>query len=1162
MNPFSQLSAIFDRAIQIECRDERNAFIDEACCNNQKLKEEVDELVHAFENCDSVLANSSMFVDRLELKKLFLKSKPFDRESDCGNTNNSSIESVGDRLGPYLLEEEVGSGGFGVVFRAVQEKPIRREVAIKLIKPGMDTREVLSRFDLERQALAVMDHSSIAKIYDAGATHSGRPYFAMEYVEGIPINQFCDEKKLTIRQRIELMIQVCQGIQHAHQKGVIHRDIKPSNILVSIAEDGAVPKLIDFGVAKALGLKVNDETIQTREGEKIGTPLYMSPEQAAGLKVADIDARTDIYSLGAVIFELITGTTPVTRDALAESSGEGIFEVIQKIDTPLPSKRIRENKNLNSKQFESRGCSFSGWVKQVQGELDWILAKTLDSDRERRYESASELANDLQRFLDGEPVEAVKPSQLYRFKKFARRNIGAFAIAAGIVLVLLASTATSIWFGIRANRNAAMASAAGDRERLEKEKAIDAEARATREKQRYAMLFDDASRLIQIVTLKATDEKKKEKLKKHLDVVIARAETENFDASYLLEFGRALCDGTEFDSAIEMLSKARQLAEQQFGPNHRDCLEIMCELSKVYLEKAYVAYPQLDKVPKKIAKELQPGFEITKELVRRERDLPDGKAQTSRALTGLCAYYRRFGDYENAISVLKEATILYPKTTELDYAEVLSTHSQLAWLHYVQGDRKKAADLTDANYHRFKACESKIAANKLNGIKQKILSDRNQLLNLAGRHREIIGTMEELAKLIEAKNDDHFSYQIVANNLGDGYRRLCRPFDALEAYQSAADSSKPYLEEAKETLAKREYVFAYSMIASEYVAVGQPETAIRVLEHIPLFAKGILEPNDIRTIRLEWNRARALTRLNQHDKALELLEKAVKVASSVWGKNHSFTLQVVGFQASILEEQGKFAEALEIRQDVARRSKIGSLDFRSDFRHPDYWRKTGVNYLKSGQHEKAIEILEKCYEAFKKSNGVHTTNASYRAWYVAEHLADAYNKVERSDDAIALLSQTLDQKLKVFGAENRSTLATRTQLGNMFLESSEQAKKQYQIVDKSYQEMATSARKKWPKGWQSFNVMNRWFVIKLDRVERFRDPKVKLSQLQQLESQILQHFNELEAASISNGGVLKRELCHHCIKTLVRLYENLEKPDDVAKWKSRLPQVGSKTRNE
>ncbi len=341
------------------------------------------------------------------------------------------LEGPGSRIGPYRLLQKIGEGGMGVVCMAEQEKPLHRKVALKIIKPGMDTAQVIARFEAERQALALMDHPNIAKVLDAGTTDTGRPYFVMDLVKGIPITRYCDEAKLSPSERLSLFIPVCQAIQHAHQKGIIHRDIKPSNVMVTLQDGQPVAKVIDFGVAKAIDERLTERTLFTQYGAIIGTPEYMSPEQAV-LSGLDVDTRSDVYSLGVLLYELLTGTTPLRRETLREAAIDEILRRIREEEPQRPSTRLSDSKDALLSISAQRQTEPARLTKLVRGELDWIVMKSLEKDRTRRYETANGLARDIQHYLDGDAVEAGPPTTSYKLRRFARKHRAALDHGCGV----------------------------------------------------------------------------------------------------------------------------------------------------------------------------------------------------------------------------------------------------------------------------------------------------------------------------------------------------------------------------------------------------------------------------------------------------------------------------------------------------------------------------------------------------------------------------------------------------------------------------------------------------------------------------------------------------------------------------------------------------------
>jgi serine/threonine protein kinase len=407
---------IFTEAVQLPA-EERSAFLAAACGGDAQLKAHVEALLRAHTHAGEFLEEIPAEV---KARSILPGQKP------------------GDRIGRYKLVEQIGEGGCGVVFGAEQEEPVWRMVALKVVKLGMDTRNVIVRFEAERQALALMDHPNIAKVFDAGATESGRPYFVMELVRGVKITDYCDQNSLTTKQRLNLFIQVCKAIQHAHQKGVIHRDIKPSNILVTTSAEGnALPKIIDFGIAKATtGMRLTDKTLYTAFEMLIGTPAYMSPEQAA-LSSVDVDTRSDIYSLGVLLYEMLTGTTPFDTRELLKAGLDEVRRVIRDEEPARPSTRISAMMAADLTSLSKhRQAEPPKLIREVRGDLDWIVMKALEKDRARRYPTANALALDVQRYLAGEAVSAHPSSALYRFRKVAQRNKLLFCVL-GIIFLLL-----------------------------------------------------------------------------------------------------------------------------------------------------------------------------------------------------------------------------------------------------------------------------------------------------------------------------------------------------------------------------------------------------------------------------------------------------------------------------------------------------------------------------------------------------------------------------------------------------------------------------------------------------------------------------------------------------------------------------------------------------
>jgi WD40 repeat protein/serine/threonine protein kinase len=424
----------------------RAAYLDRACADDPDLRRHVEKMLAAQVQAGSFLeqpAPGPLAIVREEMIP----------------------EGPGTVLGPYQLLEEIGEGGFGVVFLAEQIQPVHRKVALKILKPGMDTRQIVARFEAERQALAIMDHPHIAQVFDGGATPSGRPYFVMELVKGAPITDYCDQHRLTPGQRLELFILVCQAVQHAHQKGIIHRDLKPSNVLVSRHEATPIVKVIDFGVAKALGQNLTDKTLCTGSTQMIGTPLYASPEQT-GASDLDVDTRSDVYSLGVLLYELLTGTTPFEKERFKQATLEEMRRIIREEEPPKPSTRLSASKDALATLSAQRRTEPAKLTRLLRGELDWIIMKALEKDRNRRYETANGFGMDVQRYLANEPVLAGPPSRRYQLRKFVTRHTKALAMVVLLGLALLSAAAVSTTSLVQ--QSAALAREAAINDRLER----------------------------------------------------------------------------------------------------------------------------------------------------------------------------------------------------------------------------------------------------------------------------------------------------------------------------------------------------------------------------------------------------------------------------------------------------------------------------------------------------------------------------------------------------------------------------------------------------------------------------------------------------------------------------------------------------------------------
>jgi serine/threonine protein kinase/tetratricopeptide (TPR) repeat protein len=543
--------------------DQWEAYLIEACGGDEALLERVRTLLAAHRDAGS-------FLDPADV-------------GPVGTTIEDLTERPGTAIGPYKLLQKIGEGGMGVVFMAEQTHEIQRKVALKVIKPGLDSTQVVARFEAERQALAVMDHVNIARVLDGGRTSSGRPYFVMELVNGVPITKYCDDNHLTPRERLELFIPVCQAIQHAHQKGIIHRDIKPSNVMVTLYDGKPVPKVIDFGVAKAVEQKLTERTLFTNFGTMVGTLEYMSPEQAE-MSALGIDTRSDIYSLGVLLYQLLTGSTPLSRQRLKDAAYAEVMRIIKEEEPQKPSTRLSDSGEALASISAQRKMEPAKLTKLVRGELDWIVMKTLEKDRNRRYETANGLAMDVQRYLANETVQACPPSAGYRLRKFVRRNKGpvvaGFALAALLVLGIVCTSIGLVW-ALRAERTAG-----SERDQAKKAKKL-ADEEAAISKAVNDFLLDD---LLAEASPEQNARYKKLAVEELLDRAASRiegkfAQQPRTEAAIRHTIGGAYFDLGVYLAAQRHLERAVELRRQLLGEEHKDTLDSMSNLAGVLREQ-------------------------------------------------------------------------------------------------------------------------------------------------------------------------------------------------------------------------------------------------------------------------------------------------------------------------------------------------------------------------------------------------------------------------------------------------------------------------------------------------------------------------------------------------------------------------------------------------
>jgi len=771
--------------------------------------------------------------------------------SPAGDPSSSPLTDpdavVGARLGPYTLREPIGAGGMGQVWKAEQSSPIQRTVALKLIRAGMDSREVLARFEAERQALALMDHPCIARVFDAGSTPHGRPFFAMEYVQGVPITEYCDRRRLDTRMRIELFQKVCHAIQHAHQKSVVHRDLKPSNILVADVDGQPMPKIIDFGVAKAIASKLTERTMLTSLGQMIGTPEYMSPEQAE-LTNEDVDTRSDVYSLGVVLYELLVGVLPVEPAELRRGGLEAMLRILREKEPPKPSMRLSSLGDKTSPVTQSRRTELKRLSSQIRGDLDWIVMRTLEKDRNRRYGSPAEIAQDLQRHLDNQPVVAGPPTAGYRMTKFVRRHRAGVAVTAGTGLALIA-------FAIISTMQAR--TIASERDRAEAEAA---KARAMSDFLTRTLASADpwrgGSRDVTVVeTLDAAVD----------EVGHAFTGQPEVEASMRAALGEAYLGLGRLEPASVQITHARQLYDTSAQLDSRAMASLRILESR--LGEAGNDFGRAVEASSTAVRllEVDPSAPLLERVVALEH------------FTRSLLHAQRYAEADSILSVSEPLAQHLEGSDRIHLAEILSERADL--LNDRDGNAAAADSLSRAAYEYAHSIDpdNPHLANYMNNAAQY----RSQTGDFEGALADF-----DLALSLTEKSfgTDHPEYATCVENRGGVLYQMGRPDETLAALELAYDIRARNLgPDHIDAIRTRLNVGTVAMIT------GDNKHALEIyheLEPRLIEVRGTDHPDVLALLR---NEGLALRALDRSDEALSLFDRTLEISRRVYGDDHPQT---------------------------------------------------------------------------------------------------------------------------------------------------------------------------------------------------------------------------------------------------------------------------------
>ena len=896
-----RVQAVFLTAIEEKDPAVRAAVVDRECMADAVLRQRVDALLRAHDQPDSDCDNPvesdphpdagdvTEHADDRTAARTIAAAATLEHTPVLEATERPALrpitEGPGTRIGPYKLREKIGEGGMGVVYLAEQEKPVRRTVALKIIKPGMDTEQVVARFEAERQALAIMDHPSIARVFDAGATDTGRPYFVMELVKGAPITDYCDTVHLTPKERLELFIPVCQAIQHAHQKGIIHRDIKPSNVLVTMQDGKAVPKIIDFGIAKATQQKLTERSLFTQHGMIMGTLEYMSPEQAE-FSAMDVDTRTDVYALGVLLYELLTGSTPLERARLRQAGYVEILRRIREEEPPRPSTRLSESKESLPSVAAQRRTEPARLTKQVRGELDWIVMKAIEKDRTRRYETANGFARDIERYLAGDPVEAGPPSASYRLRKYARKHRGALVTAAAFATLLATAAAVSAWQAVRATvaerravAEAKRAKAAESQTAHERDRAVAAESQTAHERDR-AVAAESTAR----------DEAAK-----------ARA-VNAFLTQDILTQARPANNAVEDNvTLLEVLDRAAD----RVGDRFRDQPQVEAELRGT-IAATYDGLGSYAKAERHARAQL----EI-------ERRLHGGdSAQALKALGSVGHYLSDLGDSRDGVELLERVAAGLIRVLGPDHPDTLTTRTYLATAMRDAGRTKEAITLHEEVL--------KSAMSTLGPDHPKTLAVRSSLAlsyKVAGRTNEAVALLEEVLKVNTSKlGPDHPRTLSAGTNLGTAYRAAGRTNNAIALFEEVLKrSTSKRGPDHPRTLTIR------NNLAAAYRAAGRTKEAIALYEEVLKLQTSKLGPDHPNTLNTQNGLAVAYDATGRTKEAIALFEEVLRLQTSKLGPDHPQTLTTRNNLASAYRAAGRTNEAIARFEEAHKRStsKLG-----------------------------------------------------------------------------------------------------------------------------------------------------------------------------------------------------------------------------------------------
>lgn len=893
------MKELFVAALDLPNPRARQALLDRECGADADLRQRLEVLLKAHDDAVSALGRPLAAVGPVDAGATSSQAPANDPAT---GSHHGSAEGVGAVIaGRCKLLEQIGEGGMGTVWVAEQAQPVRREVAPKLIKAGMDSKMVLSRFEAERQALALMDHPNIAKVLDGGTTENGRPFFVMEYVKGVPFTRYCDDARLSIAGRLALFVPVCQAVRHAHQKGIIHRDLKPSNLLVCLYDGKPVPKVIDFGLAKAMHQPLTEHTPHTARGVMMGTPLYMSPEQAE-FNNLDVDTRTDIYALGVILHELLTGTTPLDKQRFQEAAWHEMLRLIKEEEPPRPSTRPSGSASLPSVAAR-RQLPPARLARPPRGELDWIVMKALDKDRNRRYETANGFGLDIQRYLAEEPVLAGPPSATYRLRKFPRRNrvtVFPSLFVAASVLAILFNHFIASW-RIRARRDQAVAAASAEKQA--KETAM------TREAETRAVLDFIEKQVIAAAQPEGQDggRGRDVTLRRALEEALPFVET-SFKGRPLIEARPRLTIGFSFwrlgegQIAAEQCEMARELYTEHRGSDHPDTLASLVGVANGYSALGRHA----------------DALKLREEIVTlHTKQLGPDHPHTLRCRFNLAVSHAAVGREADALKLNEETLALMKTALGPDDPETLKCMDNLGTYHTDAGRPAEALKLHEEAIALLKVKRGPDHPDTL-------LSQNNlcRCYRALDRHADAVKLGEEAVPLLREKLGPHHRHTLAA------MWGLSVSYDAVGRYDDAVRLGEETLALQRTRLGRDnpDTVLTLLSLAYTYAAVNRHEDALKLHEELLAIRKASLGPHHRGTLACMNNIAGRYKSLGRHTDAVKLQEETLALRKANLGRDHPdtpfSTNQLVKWYAGL----NRYADAAKLLEEMfpLQKTKFGA----------------------------------------------------------------------------------------------------------------------------------------------------------------------------------------------------------------------------------------------